>query len=123
MTTTYIGFSSYEFQKNKTFLLTDIPLIELDLLNQIFTRRGSRVMMPTFGTRIPELVFEPLDETTISDIENELLTVFNFDPRVSLLNLTVTPNFSTNSVSAVAILNYVELNLTQPFQLNIQFEV
>lgn len=121
--TTYIGFSSYEFQKNKTFVLTDIPLIELDLLNQIFTRRGSRVMMPTFGTRIPEIVFEPLDEMTISDIENELLTVFNFDPRVSLLNLTVTPNYSTNSVSAVAILNYVELNLTQPFQLNIQFEV
>lgn len=120
--TTYIGYSSYEFQKNKSFVLTDIPLIELDLLNQIFTRRGSRVMMPLFGTRIPEIVFEPLDETTISDIENELLTVFNFDPRVSLLNLTMTPNFSTNSVSAVAILNYVELNLTQPFQLNIQFE-
>lgn len=121
--TKYIGFSSYEFQKNKTFVLTDIPLIELDLLNQIFTRRGSRVMMPTFGTRIPELVFEPLDEMTLSDIENELLTVFNFDPRVNLLNLTVTPNYDTNSVSAVAILNYVELNLTQPFQLNIQFEV
>ena|SRR5271165_6989003 len=121
--TTYIGFSSYEFQKNKTFVLTDIQLIELDLLNQIFTRRGSRVMMPTFGTRIPEIVFEPLDDTTLSDIENELLLVFQFDPRVNLLNLTMTPNYSTNSITAVAILNYVELNLTQPFQLNIQFEV
>jgi phage baseplate assembly protein W len=120
--TTYVGFSSYEFQKNKTFVLTDIALIELDLLNQIFTRRGSRVMMPTFGTRIPEIVFEPLDEMTVSDIENELLSVFQFDPRVNLLNLAITPNYSTNSVTAVAILNYVELNLTQPFQLNIQFE-
>ncbi len=122
MATTYIGFSSYEFQKNKTFVLSDVPLIELDLLNQIFTRRGSRVMMPTYGTRIPEIVFEPLDMTTIADIENELMTVFQFDPRVNLLSLGVTPNYSTNSVAAVAILNYVELNLTQPFQLNIQFE-
>jgi len=122
MATTYIGFSSYEFQKNKTFVLSDVPLIELDLLNQIFTRRGSRVMMPTYGTRIPEIVFEPLDTTTISDIENELLTVFQFDPRVNLLSMAVTPNYNTNSVAVVAILNYVELNLTQPFQLNIQFE-
>ena len=120
--TVYVGFSSYEFQKSKSFTLTDVNLVEIDLLNQIYTRKGSRVMMPTFGTLIPSLVFEPLDEATISIIEEELLTVFNFDPRVNLVTLEVVPNYDTNSVTATAILNYVELNLTQPFQLNIQFE-
>lgn len=120
--TVYVGFSSYEFQKSKSFTLTDVNLVEIDLLNQIYTRKGSRVMMPTFGTLIPSLVFEPLDESTISIIEEELLTVFNFDPRVNLVTLEVVPNYDTNSVTATAILNYVELNLTQPFQLNIQFE-
>jgi len=119
---TYIGYSSYEYQKNKSFTLTDVALVELDLLNQIYTRRGSRVMMPTFGTLIPELVFEPLDEETISTIESELISVFQFDPRVNMLSLNVVPNYDTNSITATAILFYVELNVTQPFQLNIQFE-
>lgn len=118
----YRGFSSFEFQKNKTFTIQDIALVELDILNQIYTQRGSRVMMPTFGTIIPSLVFEPLDQTTIEAVEDELLTVFKFDPRVILLNLQVVPNYDTNSLLVTALLQYVELNLVQPFELNIIFE-
>lgn len=120
--TTYRGYSSYEYMKNKSFTLTDIQLVELDLLNQIYTRRGSRVMMPTFGTLIPEMVFEPLNEETITTIESELITVFQFDPRVNMISLDVVPNYDINTIIATAVLFYVELNLTQPFQLNIQFE-
>lgn len=119
----YKGFSSFEFQKNKTFTIQDIALVELDLLNQIYTQRGSRVMMPTFGTIIPSLVFEPLDQTTIEAVEDELLTVFKFDPRVILLNLQIIPNYDTNSLLVTALLQYVELNLVRPFELNIIFEV
>jgi phage baseplate assembly protein W len=118
----YKGFSSFEFQKNKTFSLTNIDLVNMDLLNQIYTQRGSRVMMPTFGTIIPELTFEPLDAQTISAVEDELTAVFNFDPRVTLLNLQLTPNYDTNSLFAVALLQYVELNMALPFELNIIFE-
>lgn len=120
--TTYIGFSSYEFQKNKSFTLTDVQLVELDILNQIYTRRGSRVMMPTFGTVIPDMVFEPLDETTLAIIENELTGVFKYDPRVRMIALDVSPNYDGNSITATAILQYIELDVTQPFTLNIQFE-
>lgn len=119
---TYLGYSSYEFSKNKSFTLTDIHLVELDLLNQIYTRRGSRVMMPTYGTLIPDLVFEPLDGETISTIENEMISVFNSDPRVNLISISTTPDYTNNSITTIAILNYVELNVTQPFQLNIIFE-
>lgn len=118
----YKGFSSFEFQKNKTFAIQDIALVELDILNQIYTQRGSRVMMPTFGTIIPTLVFEPLDATTVETVEDELLTVFKFDPRVTLLNLQVVPNYETSSLLVTALLRYIELNIVQPFQLNIIFE-
>lgn len=118
----YKGYSSFEFQKNKTFSIQDIDLVNLDLLNQIYTQRGSRVMMPTFGTIIPELTFEPLDQQTISAVEDELTAVFNFDPRVTLINLQLTPNYDTNSLFAVALLQYVELNMALPFELNIIFE-
>ena len=73
----YRGYSSFEFEKNKQFRVTDIELVKLDLLNHLFTLRGSRVMMPNFGTIIPELVFEPLDSETIESLEEEVRNVLN----------------------------------------------
>ena len=118
----YRGFSSYEYQNTKTFNLTDVELVKLDLLNHIFTRRGERVMMPRFGTRIPDLAFEPLDDITLMVLEEDLRYVVNFDPRVSLVELTVTPNPDTNSVVASLMLFYVELDLVDSLDLNITFE-
>lgn len=118
----YRGYSSYEYQNNKTFKLTDVELVKLDLLNHIFTRRGERVMMPRFGTRIPDLAFEPLDDITLLVLEEDLRTVVNFDPRVSLLDLTITPDPDTNSVVASINLYYIELDLVSSLDLNITFE-
>lgn len=118
----YRGFSSFEFQKRKTFSVQDIALVELDLLNQIYTQRGSRVMMPTFGTLIPSLTFEPLDTDTIEAVQDELVAVFNFDPRVNLLNMSVVPDYDNNTLTVTALLQYIELNVVQPFNLNIIFE-
>lgn len=118
----YRGFSSFEYEKNKSFKINDLELVKLDLLNHIFTRRGERVMMPTFGTRIPDLAFEPLDDITLDILRNDLLQVFNFDPRVSILDLVITPNPDESSVSATARLLYIELNLIDDLNLNIVFE-
>lgn len=78
--------------------------------------------MPTFGTSIPDLVFEPLDEETVDALHEELVTVFDFDPRVTLLSLTVTPYYDENRVVANATLYYIELNLTEGMDINIEFE-
>jgi len=118
----YKGYSSFEFQRNKNFKLQDIELVKMDLLNHIFTKKGSRVMMPTFGSIIPELVFEPLDQDTLDTLENEVLTVINFDPRVELVSLDIVPNYETNSVGVLANLFYIELDMIDGFELNIQFE-
>lgn len=118
----YRGYSSYEYQANKTFSIADIELVKLDLLNHIFTRRGDRVMMPSFGTRIPDLAFEPLDDITLAVLEEDLRTVVAFDPRVQLIDLTVTPSYDTNSVTAAVTVLYIELDLTGNIDINITFE-
>lgn len=118
----YKGYSSHEYLPRKTFSIKDIELVKLDLLNHIFTRRGERVMMPAFGTRIPDLAFEPLDGITLSILEEDLRTVFMFDPRVDLLDLVITPSYDTNSVVAAARLLYIELNMVDDLELNIVFE-
>lgn len=118
----YKGFSSFEFQSNKTFKLTDVELVKMDLLNHIFTRRGERVMMPTFGTIVPDIVFEPLDEETISTVYEEIEAVFDYDPRVEVVTMNVSPNYDENSLTLEALLRYVEFNVIDEFNLNIQFE-
>lgn len=118
----YKGFSSEQFIKTKSFEQNDVEIVKTDLLNHIFTKRGERVMLPNFGTAIPELVFEPLDNGTLEILEDELRTVFNYDPRVELLELDIQPDFDSGTVIAAARVFYIELDLTDDFTLNIEFE-
>ena len=118
----YRGFSSHEYQNKKVFGVKDVELVKLDILSHIFTRRGERVMMPTFGTRIPDLAFEPLDDTTIMVVEEDLNTVIQFDPRVSLVNMSVVPDYDNNSILAQVRLLYVEFNIVDTMDINITFE-
>jgi len=121
-TNLYRGYGTFEFQRNKSLRITDVELVKLDILNHIFTKRGSRVMMPTFGSIIPELAFEPLDESLADEVYAELITIFEFDPRVSVITLTVVPDFDNHSIFAIARLFYIELDTVDDFELNIQFE-
>lgn len=118
----YRGYSSFEYEESGTFKVTDIELVKLDLLNHIFTRRGERVRMPTFGTIIPDIVFEPLDEETLDILESELNLVFDYDPRVELLALQVEPSYDINTVNVQARLRYIELDVTDLMNFNIEFE-
>lgn len=119
----YKGFSSFEFERRKTFKLRDIELVKMDLLNHIFTKRGERVMMPTFGTVIPEMAFEPLDETTIDIVRSEVERVLDFDPRVNTLQIEVLPDYDNSSLYVGAQVLYIELNIVDNLELNIQFGV
>jgi len=118
----YNGFSSHQYEYNKSFKLLDVDLVKRDLLNHIFTRLGERVCQAQFGTRIPDLLFEPLDEDTLDIVETDLRFVFNYDPRVSIVEVTVTPLYDQNAIIVNAILNYIELNLNNLFDLRLEFE-
>lgn len=110
----YIGFST--FQK-KGFRLTGQKLINCDLTNHIYTLKGERVMMPDFGTRIPLLAFEPLDQQTISAIEEDLKAVIAYDPRVQLLDLAVLAMPNNNTIVALVDLKYIELDIVDTLRL------
>ena len=94
----YKGYSTFEFERNKSLKILDIELVKLDILNQIFTRRGERVMMPNYGSIVPDVVFEPLDEETLDILEQDLTAVVNFDPRVDLLEFSLNPAVDENRV-------------------------
>jgi len=67
----------------------DLDLARQDLLNHFGTRKGERVMMPTFGSIIWEMLFDPLDEATIKIIKDDVISIIKNDPRWQLINVTV----------------------------------
>lgn len=118
----YRGLSFRNFSKNKSIKLYDVDLIKKDLLNHIFTRRGERVKMFTYGTRIPDLVFEPLDDIALTVVNEDLNAVVASEPRVSLVDLRIVPLYDRNVIIASLVLYYVELDFTDQFDVSIQFE-
>lgn len=120
MTALYRGFSSANWRTRRTFGLSNIELVKQDLLNHIFTEKGERVMMPGFGTRIPTLAFEPNDERTRRIVEDDLREVFEYDPRVNLISLSVVSMPDNNAILAMAELMYIELKVTDTLRIEVQ---
>lgn len=118
----YVGFSSVDFKSTKKFLKKDTDLVKQDLYNHIMTRYGERVKMPTFGTSIPDMIFDPLDDIAIITVQQELMAVFNYDPRVKMTDLQVIPIFSEKTILALATLYYLEIDFSESISINIQFQ-
>jgi phage baseplate assembly protein W len=84
----FVGYSTIE-TNSKQQQFADIPLIKRDLLNHFNTIPGQRVMMPTFGCSIWNLLFEPFDDAVRDAIVAECTKVINAETRVVLNNITV----------------------------------
>lgn len=120
----YRGFSLYNFQENRTTRTYDVECVKIELLNHIYTRKGSRWMMPRFGTSIPDLIMEPLDEGTIDYLESELRGVIEYDPRVEFFDegsLILRADPDNHTVTVAMLLRYIELDYVDRLTLNIEF--
>lgn len=122
MVTKYKGFSTAFniLSKGTTFSTKNIETVKQDLLNHIYTIPGERVMLPDFGTRIPLLAFEKLNQETIDIVREDLMKVFNYDPRVQVSELTVLALPDHNAILALADLVYLELNTSETLRLEFQ---
>ncbi len=116
----YKGFSTANWLDNKLLVVTDIDAVKIDLKNHIFTRLGERVMQPGFGTRIPDLPFEPNDKETIDIIREDILKVVEFDPRVRLISLEILPLPDNNTIIAIVEVLYVELNVQGELRIDVK---
>ena len=83
MANIYKGFSTVN-KIRAPYTLTDAELVKTDLLNELNTRQGERVMRPTFGTRIFDILMNPLDEYVVNEVEEDVIRIVNKDPRVEL---------------------------------------
>jgi phage baseplate assembly protein W len=105
----FVGFNTIN-QPNPPYSLTNLELVKRDLLNQFATPMGSRVMLPNFGTRIYEMLFDPFDEITKNIIIEDAVRVVSDDPRVSLQQIDVYQQDQTLNV--VMVLLFVPESVT-----------
>lgn len=83
MATIFRGFNTVD--KNKApFTLSDEELIKRDLLNHFYTKRGERLMRPNFGSIIHDIIMNPLDAMTESDVREDIERIIESDSRVRL---------------------------------------
>ena len=101
------------FQKN------DLELIKEGILNFIFTLKGERLYNPEYGTDIPLMTFEQLDDTTLTKINSELIRAFDSDPRVTLLRCDVVSNADLHLVIAKCYALYVDYGVEEEFDITV----
>lgn len=84
----YKGFSTVD-PSNHGSKLYDFDLIKQDILNHFNTRKGSRVMNPSFGTIIWDLIMEPMTPQIQGLLQQDIKTICSFDPRVYPLQIDI----------------------------------
>lgn len=116
MATLYKGFSTVN--RIKKFRVTDVDLVKQDLLNHFHTRKGERVMQPNFGSIIWGLIFEPIDSQTRQLIIDDVTRIVNYEPRLSLQNITIIEQEHGIQIE----LDLIFIPTNQTTSLNLQFD-
>ena len=79
--------------------VTNENSIKQSIKNLILTVPGEKPFSPLVGSRVYELLFEPLDPFTIDSIHEEIInTITNHEERVELINVDVTPIYENNKI-------------------------
>lgn len=79
-----------------------VDQIKSDVLQLLLTNPGERVMLPSFGTPLRRLFFEPNDDTIIDEAREMIVDSLNqWEPRIAITNVEVwvgTSGFSADAL-------------------------
>jgi len=112
----YKGFST--IGQSTKFRLTNFDLVKRDILNHFYIRKGEKLMNPSFGTIIWNVLYEPFTEDLKSVITADIKAIANYDPRVSFDNIVVTEY--DQGLQILLELRYLPTN--QSNLMNLQFD-
>ena len=82
---------------NDLVVSRDASAIKQAIVNLLLTNKGERPFNYEYGSDIRSYLFEPLDYGTAQVIESSIqYAITNFEPRISITELEVIPNFDDN---------------------------
>ncbi len=72
-------------------VLTNQQAIKQAMKNLVLTSPGEKLFQPDVGSKVYELLFEPLDPFTIDTLKDEIVdTLLNYEPRIEVINVEIT---------------------------------
>lgn len=113
----YKGFSSVDPTSNNTEIY-DFDLVRQDIINHFQTRKGERVMNPTFGTVIWDLIMEPATSNTRQEFIDDITAICNSDPRITPVQMDLTEYEAGYFLELTLLLN----NTDQTTSMRLQFD-
>ena len=103
---------------NDLLAIKNETAIARSVRNLIFTLQGERFFNQDLGSRVSRALFENIDRISASVIEDEIRnTIDNFEPRVRLIDVSVTPDYSNNEFNVTLSYDIVGIDVL-PQQLS-----
>jgi phage baseplate assembly protein W len=93
-------------------VLRNSNAIARSIRNIIFTSRGDKPFNPFLGSRVNQMLFDPMDQISSVSLKSEIeRTINSFEPRVNLDKVTVTPNYDENQYDIVIKYQIIGIDL------------
>lgn len=97
--------------------LTGVQAVINSVKNLLLTGHYEKPFHPEIGSNIRRMLFEPLDSIVATNLQREIEeTLLNYEPRVRVLRIVVTPDFDRNGFRVDLEFNI--LNRTEPVQIS-----
>jgi phage baseplate assembly protein W len=112
---------SMTFQSNPLnddlIALKNANAIARSVRNIVMTIPGERFFQPSFGSGVNRVLFNNMDEISASILEDEIRnSIRNYEPRVRLRSILVSPNFDNNTFDTVITYDIIGADIS-PQQL------
>jgi len=115
-----INFSKNPFTDDLSIVNNDNS-IKQAVKNLILTAPGEKPFQPLVGSSVSSLLFEPLDAFTADTVAEEITTTINqYEPRVQLTNVDVTPIFEGNKLNVTIEYQIVGLPIVETIEFVLQ---
>lgn len=105
-----VGFRDISLSLRANPLTRDLSILKNEsaiarsVQNLVLTARGEKFFEPTIGTLTNRLLFENIDFSTAESLQGEIEDVINNnEPRVNLVEVTVTPNYDEGAMDVKVI--------------------
>lgn len=86
--TKFKGFNT--IGKNKApYTLTGSALVKRDILNELYTKKGERLMRPNYGSIVWDLLMDPSTPDLDNRVEEDIKKIINRDPRAEIIDINV----------------------------------
>ena len=112
-----LAFTKHPVKKDVNKHVDDMAVIN-SVKNLISTSNYERLFQPEIGSGVRALLFEQMDSVTAATLKRTIIqTLQNFEPRVIVQEVSVSPDFDNNAFSVG--MTFLIVNRTEP--ITIQF--